>query len=49
MQPRSSPECRSEAERDLRPKLIGGAEKRDVAGKRRQNAALSTSTVIRRI
>jgi hypothetical protein len=39
----------SEAERDLHPKLIGGAEQRDVAGKRQQNAALSISTVIRRI
>ncbi|BAL08466.1 hypothetical protein BJA01nite_82710 [Bradyrhizobium japonicum] len=39
----------SEAERDLHRKLIGDDEQRDVAGKRQQNAALSISTVIRRI
>jgi hypothetical protein len=39
----------SEAERDLHPKLIGSAEQRDVAGKRQQNAALSISTVSRRV
>ncbi len=39
----------SEAKRALHGKLIGDAEQGDVAGKRQQNAALSISTVIRRV